>query len=80
MDLMGKKTSSSGDSLIPQRLNHQEEGPVCGSLEPIEGSRLERGRHGRGQLRDGHQSLKVGKSMWERDGELWEDQQLSEKM
>ena len=52
-------------------VNHQEEGPVCGSLEPIEGSRLERGRHGRGQLRDGHWSLRVSKSMWESDGELW---------
>ena len=54
---------------------NQEEGRVCGNLEPIERSRLGRERHGRGQLRDGCQSLRVNKSMWERDGEPREDQQ-----
>lgn len=54
---------------------NQEEGPVCGSLEPIERSRLGRERRGRGQLRDGRRSLRVNKSMWERDGEPRKDQQ-----
>lgn len=79
MDLMGVKMTSFGASVIPSKpVNHQEEGPRVG-LEPTEGSRLERERHGGVKSRDGHRSLRVNKGA----GERWRalgDQRLREKM